>query len=158
MKYCNGAMPVSLSVSPPHAMFLHPLSLCQSTLCPWKVQRVPAKLKFPRSTGRSRVDSPNNWQPNFPITGHGNPPCLHPCAYFSRKLSPAQQNYGIGNRELLAIKLSLEEWRHWLEGAKFAFTVITDHRNLECLRDAKRLISRQARWALFLTRFHFTVT
>ncbi|KAI2657118.1 Transposon Tf2-8 polyprotein [Labeo rohita] len=30
-------------------------------------------------------------------------------------LSPAEQNYDVGNRELLAIKLALEEWRHWLE-------------------------------------------
>lgn len=51
----------------------------------------------------------------------GNPPRLHPCAYFSRKLSPAERNYDIGNRELLAIKLALEEWRHWLEGSKHPF-------------------------------------
>ncbi|KAI2647782.1 Transposon Tf2-8 polyprotein [Labeo rohita] len=45
------------------------------------------------------------------------PPILHPCAFYSRKLSPAEQNYDVGNRELLAIKLALEEWCHWLEGA-----------------------------------------
>lgn len=39
----------------------------------------------------------------------GNPPCLYPCAYFSRKLSPEEQNYDIGNRELLAIKQVLKE-------------------------------------------------
>ncbi len=89
---------------------------------------------------------------------HREPPKLHPCAYFSRKLSPAEQNYDIGNRELLAIKFALEEWRHWLEGAVHPFQVITDHRNLEYLQDVKRLNPRQARWALFFTRFHFTVT
>ncbi|KAL0192527.1 hypothetical protein M9458_010823, partial [Cirrhinus mrigala] len=47
----------------------------------------------------------------------GEPPLLHPCAFYSRKLSPAEQNYDVGNRELLAIKLALEEWRHWLEGS-----------------------------------------
>ena len=36
------------------------------------------------------------------------PPHLHPCAYYSRKFTPAEQNYDIGNRELLAIKLALE--------------------------------------------------
>jgi len=45
-----------------------------------------------------------------------------------------EQNYT--NCELLAIKLALEEWRHWLEGAKHPFEVITDHRNLEYLREA----------------------
>ncbi|KAL0164216.1 hypothetical protein M9458_039969, partial [Cirrhinus mrigala] len=49
----------------------------------------------------------------------GEPPLLHPCAFFSRKLSPAEQNYDVGNRELLAIKLALEEWRHWLEALFF---------------------------------------
>lgn len=39
---------------------------------------------------------------------------LHPCAFFSRHLSPAERNYDVGNRELLAIKLTLE-WGHWLE-------------------------------------------
>ena len=88
----------------------------------------------------------------------GEPPRLHPCAFFSKKMSPAEQNYDIGNRELLAIKLALEEWRHWLEGAQHPFEVITDHRNLEYLREAKRLNTRQARWSLFFTRFNFKVT
>ncbi len=82
----------------------------------------------------------------------GETPVLHPCAYFSRKLSPAEQNYDVGNRELLAIKLALEEWRHWLEGAQHPFVVITDHKNLQYLQEAKRLNPRQARWALFFTR------
>ncbi|KAI2646807.1 Transposon Ty3-G Gag-Pol polyprotein [Labeo rohita] len=46
----------------------------------------------------------------------GEPAILHPCALFSHKLSPVEQNYDVGNHELLAIKLALEEWRHWLEG------------------------------------------
>ncbi len=80
----------------------------------------------------------------------GTPPKLHPCAFFSRKLSPVERNYDIGNRKLLAIKLALEEWRHWLEGAAHPFLVLTDHKNLQYLREAKRLNPRQARWALSL--------
>ncbi|KAL0174051.1 hypothetical protein M9458_030019 [Cirrhinus mrigala] len=76
---------------------------------------------------------------------------IFPCAYFSHKLTPPERNYDVGNRELLAIKLALEEWRHWLE-------VLTDHKNLEYLRLAKLLNHRQARWALFFSRFDFTVT
>ena len=53
----------------------------------------------------------------------------------------------MGNRELLAIKVALEEWRHWLEGAEHLLLVWTDHKNLEYIRSAKRLNSRQARWA-----------
>ncbi|KAF7641169.1 hypothetical protein LDENG_00290730 [Lucifuga dentata] len=56
---------------------------------------------------------------------------LHPCAFFSRRLTPAERNYDIGNRDLLAVKLALEEWRHWLEGSKVPFLVWTDHKNLD---------------------------
>lgn len=71
---------------------------------------------------------------------------------------PQQRNYDIGNRELLAIKMALEEWRHWLEGAKHPFLIWTDHQNLTYIRDAKRLNSRQARWALFFNRFNFILS
>lgn len=27
-------------------------------------------------------------------------------------------SYDVGNKEVLTVKLALEEWRHWLEGAK----------------------------------------
>ncbi|KAK3569123.1 hypothetical protein QTP86_024496 [Hemibagrus guttatus] len=89
---------------------------------------------------------------------HGNPGKVHPCAFYSRKLTTAEVNYDVGNRELLAIKAALDEWCHWLEGARHPFQVLTDHRNLEYLRGAKRLNPRQARWALFFTRFQFTVS
>uniref|UniRef100_A0A8K9UIS2 Gypsy retrotransposon integrase-like protein 1 n=1 Tax=Oncorhynchus mykiss TaxID=8022 RepID=A0A8K9UIS2_ONCMY len=74
---------------------------------------------------------------------------VHPCAYFSHRLSPSERNYDVGNRELLAIrlllavKLALEEWRHWLEGAEQPFVVWTDHKNLAYVQSAKRLNSRQ---------------
>jgi len=81
---------------------------------------------------------------------------LHPCVYFSRRLSPAECNYDVGNRELLAVVLALAEWRHWLEGCETPFIVWTDHKNLTYLRNAKRLNSRQARWALFLGQSFLT--
>ncbi|KAJ8333220.1 hypothetical protein SKAU_G00421160 [Synaphobranchus kaupii] len=83
---------------------------------------------------------------------------LHPCAFFSRRLSSAERNYDVGDRELLAIKLALEEWRHWLEGAGNPFLVLTDHQNLIYLKSAKRLNARQARWSLFFARFNFSVS
>jgi len=41
---------------------------------------------------------------------NGSPPKLFPHAYFSRKLNQAEQNYDVGNRELLAMKAAFEEW------------------------------------------------
>ncbi len=83
---------------------------------------------------------------------------MHPCAYFSHRLSPAERNYDISNRELLAVKLALEEWLHWLEGSGVLFIIWTDHKNLEYIKSAKRLNSGQARWALIFSRFYFSIS
>ena len=81
---------------------------------------------------------------------------LRPCAFFSHCLSSAGRNYDVGNRELLVVALALQEWRHWLGGAALPFLVWTDHHNLTYLHSAKRLNSRQVRWALFLGHFQYT--
>ncbi|CAJ0927360.1 unnamed protein product, partial [Ranitomeya imitator] len=83
---------------------------------------------------------------------------MKPCAFFSRKFSPAERNYDVGNREMLAMKWAFEEWRHWLEGAKHRVVVLTDHKNLTYLESAKRLNPRQARWSLFFARFDFVIS
>ncbi|KAK3508013.1 hypothetical protein QTP70_010142 [Hemibagrus guttatus] len=70
---------------------------------------------------------------------HGEPSKLHPCAFYSRKLTSAEVNYNVGNRELLAIKAALE-------GARHPFQVLTDHRNLEYLRGAKQLNPRASQF------------
>lgn len=67
----------------------------------------------------------------------GEKPKMHPIGFFSKKLTPAERNYDVGDRELLAIKLTLEEWQHWLEGANQPFVVLTDHKSLEYLQTAK---------------------
>lgn len=67
---------------------------------------------------------------------------VHPCAYMSHRLNPTERNNNVGNRELLAVRMALEEWRHWLEGAEHPFIVWTDYKNLEYLCSAKRLNSR----------------
>ncbi|KAI3355891.1 hypothetical protein L3Q82_004439 [Scortum barcoo] len=69
---------------------------------------------------------------------------VHPCTFLSRKLSLVECNYDVGNLELLAIKVALEEWDHWLEGAELPFIVWMDHKNLQYLKTAKRLNSRPA--------------
>lgn len=89
---------------------------------------------------------------------YGQPGKLYPCTFFSRKLTSAERNYDVGNKELLSMKAAIEEWRHWLEGAVNPFQVITDHKNLEYIKSAKRLNPHQAHWSLFFTCFQFTVT
>lgn len=82
--------------------------------------------------------------------------CIHVPSFLGSLL--AECNYDIGNRKLLAVKVPLEECCHWLKGAHQPFVVYTDHRNQEYIQQAKRLNSHQARWAIFFTRFNFTIT
>lgn len=48
-----------------------------------------------------------------------------------------KRNYDVGDRELLAIKAALEEWRYLQEGAAHPILIFTDHNNLEYLRTAR---------------------
>ena len=89
--------------------------------------------------------------PQTPGSVRCSPNKVHPCAFFSRRLNPAERNYPIGDREFLALKLALEEWRNLLEGSAVPFLVWTDHRNQEYLRTAKLLNPRQACWSLFFS-------
>lgn len=75
---------------------------------------------------------------------------LQPCAFFSHYPSPAERNYDVGDRELLAVKLLLEEWRHLHEGAEHLFIIWTDHKNLTYLCTAKRQFTSQV-WKAFCT-------
>ena len=78
---------------------------------------------------------------------------LHPCAYFSRTFLPAEQNYDIYDRELLAVILALTEWRQYVQGTSHPVTIITDHKNLSYIKDPRKLSRRQACWSLFLQDF-----
>jgi hypothetical protein len=64
---------------------------------------------------------------------------LHPCGYLSKTFSPAERNYPIYDRELLALVRALQEWRIYLEGAPHRITVYTDHKNLQYFRTAQKL-------------------
>ncbi|CAK9780322.1 unnamed protein product [Cutaneotrichosporon oleaginosum] len=83
---------------------------------------------------------------------------LVPIAFFSRKLLPAEQNYEIHDKELLAIVSAFHEWRQYLEGAQHPITIVTDHQPLVYFNTKRQLTRRQARWMLFLTSFVFEIT
>ena len=82
---------------------------------------------------------------------------MKPCAFYSRGLEPAEINYSTHDKELLAIKVAFEVWRHYLEGAPHQITVISDHQGLEHLADAKVIHARHARWHIFFKRFDFVI-
>jgi hypothetical protein len=81
----------------------------------------------------------------------------HPVAYRSESLIGAEHNYNTHDRELYAIIRALEDWCHFLEGLPKPFEIWTNHSNLQYWTKAQNLTQRQARWALWLSRFHFTL-
>ena len=83
---------------------------------------------------------------------------LHPVAFFSKQMVPAECNYEIYDKELLAIIRCFEEWRPELEGTAMSVKMLTDHKGLEYFMTSKKLTPRQARWAEFLSKFNFKVT
>jgi hypothetical protein len=63
----------------------------------------------------------------------------HPVAFLSKALNPVERNYEIHDTKMLAIIRGLEEWRHYLEGARHPVEIWTDHKNLEYFRVAQKL-------------------
>jgi len=76
-------------------------------------------------------------------------------AFYSKSLSLVERNYEIHDKEMLAIICTLEEWRHFLEGAWHLVKIWMDHKNLEYFMMAKKLNHCQAHWSLYLARFDF---
>jgi len=80
-----------------------------------------------------------------------------PVAFISKSLSDTERNYKIHDKEMLAVIRCLEAWRHFLEGAAIKFEIWTDHKNLKYFMKAQKLNRRQAKWALYLSRFNFVL-
>jgi len=83
---------------------------------------------------------------------------LRPVAFYSRKFTPAELNYEIYDKEMLAIVECLRHWRAYLEGAKLRTMVLTDHLNLVYFTTTKVLNRRQARWSEILAGYNFFIT
>ena len=54
----------------------------------------------------------------------------HPIAFYLKSLNAVERNYEIHDKEMLAVMRSLEEWQHFLKGAKHKVEIWTDHKNL----------------------------
>lgn len=76
-------------------------------------------------------------------------------AYFSSKHSPAEANYNIHDKELLAIIKCVKEWSSELRGLSKPFVILTDHKNLEPFTTKRLLSERQVRWMEFLSQYNF---
>ena len=81
----------------------------------------------------------------------------HPVGYYSATLTPAERNYTIHDKELLAIIKCLKAWKPELMGVHHPFTILTDHKNLEYFVSVRELSERQHRWAETLSLFNYVL-
>ncbi|SLM35328.1 retrotransposon nucleocapsid protein [Lasallia pustulata] len=82
---------------------------------------------------------------------------LHPVAFYSKNMVPAECNYEIYDKELLAIIRCLEHWRPELEATELPVEIFTDHKALEHFMTSKELTRRQVRWAEKLSEYNFKI-
>ena len=77
-------------------------------------------------------------------------------AFRSRKLSSADKNYPVHEKEMLALVDTLEEWRHYLLGV--AVLVYTDNSALSYLQKNPKPSPRQVRWLEKLQRYDLKIS
>src|SRR5882672_7212089 len=82
---------------------------------------------------------------------------IHPIAFYSRSMQPAELNYEIYDKELLAIFEAFRKWRNYLEGSAHVVLVLSDHKNLEYFATTKQLTCRQVRWSEYLSGFNYLI-
>ena len=81
---------------------------------------------------------------------------LQPIAYRSRKLTPAEVNYDVREKEFLAIVDACSHWRQYLHSDQ-PFRLLTDHDSIKYHRTMPNLTGRLARWVEKLAEFDYTV-
>ena len=77
-----------------------------------------------------------------------------PLAFYSKKLTPAEQNYSVFDRELLAAARAVKKWRHFLEHRQFELH--TDHKPLIAAlsKFTQADSARQQRQLTYLSEFN----
>ncbi len=77
--------------------------------------------------------------------------------FLFRKLTNAEINYQVYDKELLAIITAFEQWKPYLARAQHRVQVLTNHKNLLYFTTTRTSNRRQARWSIFLTDFDFEI-
>ena len=88
-------------------------------------------LSLPRKEGKFRVETDTSGYAIGGVLSQEQDRKWKPIAFSSRTMQPAERNYKIYNKELLAIVEALAKWRQYLLDVMEPFEVWTDHENLK---------------------------
>jgi hypothetical protein len=89
------------------------------------------------------------------VLTQGEGSALRTVAYESRKMTPAERNYPVHDKEMLAVMYALKKWRHYVKGTDV--TIVTDHKSLEYFCTQPHLSDRQTRWMGELAEYHYHI-
>jgi hypothetical protein len=81
----------------------------------------------------------------------------HPVTYYSKTLNEAQQNYDVADLELLAVVMSLDNWRPFLAGSLHRVIVYSDHQNLLYWKEPHKISRCIAREVLRLSEYSIEI-
>jgi hypothetical protein len=81
----------------------------------------------------------------------------HPIGFMLKSMNPAERNYGIPDKEALAIVKGLQNWHHWLEQTRLPVHILTDHKNLEYFAKPRILNHQQMHWLEMLTHYNYEI-
>ncbi|KAF1313353.1 Retroelement pol polyprotein, partial [Globisporangium splendens] len=79
----------------------------------------------------------------------------HPIAFYSKKLGTHELNWPTHEKELFAIKMGLEKWRHCLYGRPFI--LFTDNSACSWLLHHPKVSAKLARYLTFFAQFDFQI-
>ena len=77
---------------------------------------------------------------------------LQPVAYYSHKMTDAERNYDVREKEFMAIYLACLHWRPYLHGTQ-PFRLLSDHKSLIYYMTMPHLSDRLARWVEKMQQF-----
>ena len=76
-----------------------------------------------------------------------------PVFFYSKKFSPAESNYSVGEKEMLAIVRALRAFRPWLLGERFYVQTDSTHCSYYATKDVEKLSEREKRWLTTVQEF-----
>ena len=132
---------------------------CQQAFNQLKIvaTQAPALRHFDRSKEAILETDSSDYVNGGVLSQYDDDGILHPVAFYSKNMTPAECNYQIYDKELLAIIRCLEHWRPELECTDVPVRIFTDHKGLIYFAEGRDLSRRQARYLDMLSEFNIKI-